>query len=49
MELVPSAFANHVGGQLMEVRSRGVKNWLDNIAIPSKVIASHWMLLLAIL
>ena len=31
----------------MEVKSKGVENWVDDIAIPTKSIATHWTLLRA--
>ena len=38
LETVPSAFANYVGGRLVTVKNTGIKNWLDDIAIPSKIL-----------
>ena len=45
LKIVPSAFTNYVGGQLMEVKSKGIKTWLGDIAVPSMFISEHWELL----
>ena len=44
---MPSGFANHVGGQLMEIKRELIKSWLDDIPVPSKSIAEHSGLLRA--
>ena len=35
---VPSAFANYVGRQLMPVKMKGVRNWLDDVIIPTATL-----------
>ena len=45
LKTVPSAFANYVGGRLLPVKDKGIKNWLDDIAIPSKTLEDQWGLL----
>ena len=42
---MPSAFANYVGGRLVPVKEKGIKNWLDDIAISSKALEDQWGLL----
>ena len=41
---MPSAFANYVGGQLMPVKMKGVRNWLDDI-IPTATLEDQFALL----
>ena len=45
LKTVPSAFANYVGGRLLTAKDRGIKNWLDDVAIPSKTLDDQWGLL----
>ena len=45
LKAVPSGFANYVGGRLLTVNDRGIKNWLDDIPIPSKTVEDQWGLL----
>ena len=42
---MPSAFANYAGGQLMPVKMRGVRNWLDDIIIPTATLEGQFALL----
>ena len=42
---VSSAFANYVGGRLLPLKDKRIKNWLDDIAIPSKTLEDQWGLL----
>ena len=46
LKTLPSAFANYVGGRLLPVKDKGIKNWLDDIAIPSKTLEDQWGLIL---
>ena len=46
---VPSAFANYVGRQLMPVKMKGVRNWLDDIIIPTATLEEQFALLLEVL
>ena len=43
LKTVPSVFANYVEGRLLTVRD--IKDWLDDIAIPSKTLQGQWGLL----
>ena len=36
LKAVPSAFANYVGGSILGVKKKGVRNWLDAIIIPTR-------------
>ena len=45
LKTVPSAFANYMGGRLLPVKGKGIKNWLNDIAIPSKTLGDEWGLL----
>ena len=38
LKTVPLVFANYVGGSIMRVEKKGVRNWLDNIIIPTRTI-----------
>ena len=38
LKIVPSAFANYVGGSIMGVEKKGVHNWLDDIIIPTRTL-----------
>ena len=42
--MVPSAFAKYVGGQLTPVKMKGVRNWLDNIIIPTASLEDQFSL-----
>ena len=37
LKTIPSAFANYVGGSIMGVKKKEVRNWLDGIIIPSRI------------
>ena len=45
LKTVFSAFVNYAGGRLLTVKDKGIKNWLDNIVIPSKTLENQWGLL----
>ena len=45
LKTVPSAFANYVGGSIMEVNKEGVRNWLVDIIIPTKTVVEQLDLL----
>ena len=45
LKTVPSAFANYVGGQLMPVKMKGVRIWLDDITIPTATMENQFVLL----
>ena len=38
---VPSSFANYVGGRIMRVQKEGVRNWIDDIVIPTGTFKSN--------
>ena len=45
LKTVPSAFANYGGGQLIPVKMKGVRNWLDDIIIPTATAKDQFVLL----
>ena len=44
LKTVPSAFANYVGGQLTPVKMKGVRNWLNDIIIPTASLEDQFSL-----
>ena len=42
---VPSAFANYVGGSIMRVKKKGVRNWLDDIVTSARTFEEQIELL----
>lgn len=48
LKYLPSAFANHVGLTLGNLKRQGVENWLDNIYISSKTFDEHTTLISAV-
>ena len=36
LKTVPSAFANYVGGSIMRVNNKDVRDWLDDMIIPTR-------------
>ena len=45
LKTVASAFANYVGGSIMRVKKKGVRNWLDDIIIPTRTFEEQFELL----
>ena len=45
VKTVPSAFANYIRGSIMEVKKKGVHNWLGDIIIPARTCKEHLELL----
>ena len=45
LKTVPSAFANYVGGSIMGVKNKGMRNWLDDIIIPTRTFEEQLKLL----
>ena len=45
LKTVPSAFANYVGGSIMRVEKKGVRNWLDDMIIPTRTFKQQVELL----
>ena len=45
LKTVPSAFANYVGGSIMDVKKKGVRNWLDDMIIPTRTFEQQLELL----
>ena len=46
LKTVPSTFANYVvGGSIMKVKKKDVRNWLDNILIPTRTLGEQFKLL----
>ena len=45
LKTVPSAFANYVGGSTMRVKKKGVRNWLDDVIIPTRTFEQQVELL----
>ena len=45
LKTVPSAFANYVGGSIMRVKKKGVRNWLDDMIIPTRTFEQQLELL----
>lgn len=45
LKTVAAVFASHVGEQLMPVKSKGVRNWLDDIMVPTKTVEGQFQLL----
>ena len=45
LKTVLSAFANYVGGSIMTVKKKGVRNWLEDIIIPTRTFEEHLELL----
>ena len=46
LKTVPTAFPNYFGGSIMRVKKKGVRNWLDDIIIPTRIIEEQFELLL---
>ena len=45
LKTVPAAFASYVGGQLMPVKLKGARNWLDDIIVPTETVEGQFRLL----
>ena len=42
---MPSAFTNYVGGSVIRVKKKGVRNWLDDMIIPIRTFEQQLKLL----
>ena len=45
LKTVPPALANYVGGIILRVKKKGVRNWLDDIIIPTRTFEEQLELL----
>ena len=45
LKTVPSAFVNFVGCSIMRVKKKGVRNWLDDTSIPTRIFEERLELL----
>ena len=45
LKTVPSSFAIYVGGSIMRVKKKGVRNWLDDMTIPTRTFEQQLELL----